>query len=194
MDAGLEIRFVQSLSIWLCVFSLYVQSIKRFQQKSQTRTPFTHKGIQPFYRWQRNTHYQYLDTKTSIPQDFHTLVNVFFFLDLPDYFRFLKAVSHRCMQWDGYHLSVPPFCRLKSTSKSLHGSPITSSWHEKKFCWVENLENISRFKKKEYAFACVESEWIPSSRIDKGGVVSKGTQRKIPKRQHHESKDIEQLQ
>ena len=40
----------------------------------------------------------------------------------------------------------------------------------------------------------MKSEWIPSSRIDKGGVLSKGTQRKIPKRQHHESKDIEQLQ
>ena len=40
----------------------------------------------------------------------------------------------------------------------------------------------------------MESEGIPSSRIDKGGVVYKGTQRKIPKRQHHESKNIEQLQ
>ena len=40
----------------------------------------------------------------------------------------------------------------------------------------------------------LESEGIPSYRIDKGAVVSKGTHRKIPKRQHHESKDIEQLQ
>ena len=38
----------------------------------------------------------------------------------------------------------------------------------------------------------LESEGIPSYRIDKGAVVSK--HKNIPKRQHHESKDIEQLQ